>query len=96
MLLKELIAGQSRKRELDTEEAIVFKRAYGAFERESLTKSLSSLSCEIDKLMDEIGLLEESTSSTNTHSEKLLSKKRRLDDANRLYNQTKDKLDMLD
>ena len=96
VLLKELIAGQSRKRELDTEEAIVFKRAYGAFERESLTKSLSSLSCEIDKLMDEIGLLEESTSSTNTHSEKLLSKKRRLDDANRLYNQTKDKLDMLD
>jgi hypothetical protein len=93
-LLREIIAGQNRKRELDTEEAVVLNRAYGAIERESLTKALSSLSCEIDKLMDDIGLIEESASSTA--SEKLLSKKRRLDDANKLYNQTKDKLDMLD
>lgn len=74
-LLRELIAGQSRKRELDAEEAIVVNRKNVKLQRESLSKSfkLSSHSCQIDKLMDEIELIENSTSIT-INTDKLLSK----------------------
>lgn len=71
--MRELIAGQSRKRELDAEEAIVVKRTNVELQRESLSKLLSSHSCQIDKLMDEIELIENSTSIT-IHTDKLLSK----------------------
>ena len=71
--MRELIAGQSRKRELDAEEAIVVKRTNVELQRESLSKSLSSHSCQIDKLMDEIELIKNSTSIT-IHTDKSLSK----------------------
>ena len=71
-------------------------RTYGAFERESLTKSFTSLSNEIDKLLEEIDTIENSMEENDTPSAKLSSKKRRLDYANTLFNKTKEKLDELD
>ena len=68
-------------------------RTYGAFERESLTKSFTSLSNEIDKLLEEIDTIENSMEENDTPSAKLSSKKkRRLDYVNTLFNKTKELL----
>lgn len=94
LILKELVAGQNRTFEQFAEERAVTKRAYGAMERESLIKSLSTINGDIDKLYDDIEVIERLSAneiSENTQF-KLNSKRIRLDDLTSLYNDTKDKL----